>query len=509
MGSDDARRRRALSDTAFASVGLYAEYLFGLAASILTARALGPHDLGTYSLGVWIVATGVVIANAGITTAAIKFIAELRGSGELHLVAPLVRHLRRLQGLLLVAVLALAVAVHALAGERVMPGIDLPLFAMLLVALALRPPYMFNVALAKGAQDFRSTAVIALAGAGANLVLVAAAFLTHAPLAGFVAAYLVASVVFYAVSRQRAARVLAALPEAGSATALPDTLRTRLRHHLRVVAVTLILTSVGAGEFELLFLNMLASPAEAGLFKVANALALGAAMLVPGVLAMQSLPIMANAYGEGAQSAARRIGPITAWLLVLGAPLVGFVAVFADAVIHLFYGHQYEGAGAVLAGLLLARVLYTLGQGASAYLVSADRQTTLAWLTLLFSVLRLGGAWWAIAHHGLAGAVVAAIVLSLLGTASTAALALREGATSLPGWRLLRIALAAALAAAPLWLLRDLEPPLLALAIGGIAYLAVYPLALWLLRGLTPEDARFVSALAARLRARLRGQAGA
>lgn len=508
MGSVDARRSRALSDTAFASLGLYAEYLFGLVASILTARALGPHDLGTYSLGVWIVATGVVIANAGITTAAIKFIAELRGSGALHLVAPLVRHLRRLQGLLLLAVLLLAIVVHAIAGERVMPGIDLPLFAMLLVALALRPPYMFNVALAKGAQDFRSTAVIALAGAGANLLLVAAAFLTHAPLAGFVAAYLVASVVFYAVSRQRAARVLAAMPDAGTAE-LPGTLRARLRHHLRVVAVTLILTSVGAGEFELLFLNVLASPAEAGLFKVANALALGAAMLVPGVLAMQSLPIMANAYGEGAQAAARRIGPITAWLLVLGAPLVAFVGVFADDVIHLFYGHQYEGAGPVLVGLVLARVLYTLGQGASAYLVSADRQGTLAWLTLVFSVLRLGGAWWAIAHHGLAGAVVAAIVLSALGSASTSALALREGATSLPGWRLLRIALAAALAAAPLWPLRALEPPLLALVLGGLGYAVSFPAALWVLRGLTPEDARFVAQLAVRLRAKLRGQAGA
>jgi O-antigen/teichoic acid export membrane protein len=507
MGSADARRRRALSDTAFASVGLYAEYLFGLAASILTARALGPHDLGTYSLGVWIVATGVVIANAGITTAAIKFIAELRGSGALHLVAPLVRRLRRLQRLLLLAVLALAVAVHAVAGDRVMPGIDLPLFAMLLAALALRPPYMFNVALAKGAQDFRSTAVIALAGAGVNLLLVAAAFLAHAPLVGFVAAYLVASAVFHAVSRQRAKRLLEAMPDTGAE--LPDALRARLRHHLRVVAVTLILTSVGAGEFELLFLNVLASPADAGLFKVANALALGAAMLVPGVLALQSLPIMANAYGEGAQAAARRIGPITAWLLVLGAPLAAFVAVFADAVIHLFYGHQYEGAGAVLAGLVLARVLYTLGQGASAFLVSADRQGTLAWLTLVFSVLRLGGAWWAIAHHGLAGAVVAAIVLSALGTASTTALALREGGAALPGWRLLRIALAAALAAAPLWPLRTLEPPLLALALGGLGYAVLLPAALWLLRGLAPEDARFIAQLAARLRARLRGQAGA
>lgn len=504
MGAVDDRRR-ALSDTAFASAGLYAEYLFGLAASILTARALGPHELGIYSLGVWFVATGVVVANAGITTAAIKFIAELRGSGETHLVRPLVARLRRLQRLMLGAVLLLAIAVHALGGARALPGIDLPLFLMLLAALALRPPYMFNVALAKGAQDFRATAVVALAGAGVNLALVLAAFLLDAPLAGFVAAYLAASGVFFLVSRRGAARILATLPDEGAA--LPDALRARLRHHLRVVAVTLVLTSVGAGEFELLFLNLLSHPAEAGVFKVANALALGAAMLVPGVLALQSLPIMARAWGEGADAAARRLGPVTAWLLVLGAPLVGFVAVLHDPIIHLLYGTQYADAGPVLAGLVLARVLYTLGQGASAFLVSADRQSTLAWMTLVFSVLRLGGAWWAIAHHGLAGAIGAAIVLSALGTASTVALALRQAHAGLPWARMLRIALAAALAAVPLWPLRGIDAPLPALLAGGFAYALLYPAALWLLRGLAPDDARFVAALWARLRNR--GQAGA
>lgn len=495
-------RRKALSDTAFASLGVYAEYLFGLVASILVARALGPHDLGVYSLLTWLVATGVVVANAGITTAAIKFIAELRGAGETALVRPLVRRLRRLQRWMLGFVVAGTVALHALAGARAMPGIDGTLLAMLVAALALRPPYMFNLALAKGAQDFRATAVIALAGAGGNLLLVLAAFLLAAPLEGFVAAYLAASVVFFVVSRGRAEALLRALPE-GPAD-LPAPLNARLSHHLRVVAVTLVLTSVGAGEFELLFLNLLASPADAGVFKVANALALGAAMLVPGVLALQSLPIMAKAWGEGARSAGARIGPITAWLVVLGAPLVAWVAVFADPLIAVLYGDAYAGAGTVLAGLVLARVLYTLGQGASAYLVSADRQSALAWLTLVFSVLRLGTAWWAIAHHGLAGAVVAAIGLSLAGSAATAALALRQAGAGLPWARMARVVLAATLAAAPLWPLRDAASPLLAVLSGGAAFVPLYAAALWWLRGLTPEDQRFVAGLGETLRARLR-----
>lgn len=495
-------RARALSNTVYASLGLYAEYLFGLVASILAARALGPADLGVYGLVLWLVGTGVVIANAGITTGAIKFIAELRGAGQHDLIPALVRRLRRLQRMMLVVVLAAMVALYALARERVMPGIDLALFGLLVGSLALRAPYMFNIALAKGGQDFRSTAIVALAGAGSNLLLVTAAFAAGAPLAAFVAIYAVSSLVFYFVSRSRAAKLLATLP-AGAAE-LPEALRARVGHHLRVVAVTLILTSVGSGEFELLFLNLLGEPADAGVFKVANALALGAAVLVPGVLALQSLSIMANAYGHGADAAARRIGPITAWLLLLGAPLVGFVVVFADPLIAVLYGPQYAQAGAVLAGLIVARVMSTLGQGASAFLVSADRQSTLAWLTVLFSVLRLGVAWWAISAHGLMGAVAAAMLLSLLGTGSTMWLALREGRTGLPGWRMLRMLLAAVAVAACALPLRGLDSPIAVLAAGVLAFAVLYPPALWLLRCLTPEDARYVGELASRLRARLR-----
>jgi O-antigen/teichoic acid export membrane protein len=496
---------RALSDTVYASLGLYAEYLFGLVASILAARALGPADLGIYGLVLWLVGTGVIIANAGITTGAIKFIAELRGAGQHALIPPLVRHLRRLQRRMMVVVLAAMVAVYALARERVMPGIDLALFGLLVGSLALRAPYMFNIALAKGGQDFRSTAIIALTGAGSNLLLVTAAFAAGAPLAAFVAVYAIASMVFYFVSDARARKLLAALP-AGAAE-LPAPLRARVRHHLRVVAATLILTSVGTGEFELLFLNLLGEPADAGVFKVANALALGAAILVPGVLALQSLPIMANAYGHGADAAARRIGPISAWLLLLGAPLVGFVVVFADPLIALLYGAQYAQASPVLAGLIVARVLSTLGHGASAFLVSADRQSTLAWLTVLLSVLRLGVAWWAIGAHGLQGAVAAAIGLSLLGTIALVWLALREGRTSLPGWRMLRMALAAAAAvvAACTLPLQALAPPAAALAAGTLVFALLYPLALWLLRCFTAEDARFMRELAGRLRGRSGG----
>jgi len=490
-------RRRTLSNTAWSTVGLYAEYLLGLIASILIARDLGPHEMGVYGLVVWIVAMAVVVANAGITTAAIKFVAELRGGGQLALVPALVQRLRGLQRVMLAVVLVAVALVYLGAGARLMPDVDAWLFALLLGAVALRAPYMFNVSVAKGAQDFRGTALVAAVGAVSNLLLVAIAFASGAALTVFVGIYAVSSAVFWLVSQWCAARAIGAPP--ATPQSLPPALEARVRHHLRVVAFTIVLSSVGASEVELLFLTLQGEPAAAGLFKVANALALGAALLVPGVVGLQMLPLMANAYGQGPEVAARRIGTATTWLFLLGAPLVAFGAVYSARIIELLYGPAYALAAPALAGLLVARVASTLGHGASAYLVSADRQTALMVLTLVFGALRFAGAWISIHYFGLAGAVAAAAVLAVLGSGSTIALALYETGSGLPWGRLLRTALAATAVAFCTWPLARIDPPLLALAAGGLAFAVLYPAAVLLLRCLSADEREFARGLYARL----------
>jgi O-antigen/teichoic acid export membrane protein len=299
------------------------------------------------------------------------------------------------------------------------------------------------------------------------------------------------------VSRWRTGGVLGTARQAEAR--LPAELDARITHHLRVVAFTIILGSVGTSEIELPFLNLLAGPEQAGLFKVANALALGAALLAPGVLSAQLLPMMASAYGRGRQEAASLIAGATAWLFVLGAPLIALGAVFAKQLIALLYGPAFAPAAQALSILLVARVASTLGQGASAYLVSADRQTALMKLTLLFTALRLAGAAAGTFYFGLHGAVIACAVLAILGTGSTLQLALRETRSTLPWGRLSRIGIAAALAAACSWPATRLDPPLPALVLGGGLFLVCYSLALWLLRCLHEADAAYAHTLLQRL----------
>ena len=82
-------RSRTLNNTFFSSVGLYTEYVLGMLTSIIIARHLGPDGFGAYSLVIWLVAVGVATTNSGTASAAIKFVAELRGSGRTEMIPAL------------------------------------------------------------------------------------------------------------------------------------------------------------------------------------------------------------------------------------------------------------------------------------------------------------------------------------------------------------------------------------------------------------------------------------
>ena len=496
--------RRALSDTAYSSFAVYIEYLFGLIASILTARALLPNDMGVYSLLIWVVANGVVIANAGITLGAIKFIAELRGAGREQDIATLVRRLRGMQRTMLLIVTAALVLIFACFHTHLAPGTPLWAFPLLIGSVVLRAPYMFNIAVLKGRQDFRATAIVAGLGAGTNLALIAALWsgrVLHPSLPSFVVVFAASSLVFFGVSHWLASR----LPNADAAGgALPPELEARIRHHLRVAGFTTVLSAIGTSEIELLTLNLLSDAAHAGLFKVANALASGIALLVPGVLSAQLLPMMAKAHGSGGGEAARRFVAMTVWLWLLGAPLIAAGSVFANHAVGFLYGAAYAAAGPVLVALLVARTSAVLGQGATAYLLSADRQTDLMRLTLLFTILRAVGVFVATWGWGLTGAVASTVILSLLATWATVRLAMRDAATSLPWARLLRVAAAAGIPALCCIPLARTLGPLPGLIAGTAVFAILYPLCTWWLRCFDDEDVGYLRMLMERLRARRR-----
>ena len=472
-------RSLALRNTLFSSLGIYVEYFLGMVCAVLIARHLGPRHYGIYGLFIWFAAIGIVVTNSGITTGVIKFVAELRGSRQPELIRPMLAYMRGVQRWHLLVVLGIGLGLFALLGHRYAAELGTLEFVLLAAAVGMRAPYMFNVAIAKGFEAFDATARITLVAAPTNLALVVAAMLLHGDILWFVVMYAISSAVFLLASQYQVHRLLAPLPRAGR---LPAELLQRIRRHLRIVSLTIIVSFLIASDVEILFLNMFASAAAAGYFKVAYQLASGIMLLVPGVFSAVLLPMMAKALSEGRTEGGRRFVAVTSYLALLSAPVVVFGACFAAAVIGLLYGAAYAAAAPVFALCMLASALNTSAQGATSLLVSADRQHVILTLTLLFGVFKIAMDVTLIRHFGLHGAMAAIVVAALVSSSAYLLLGMRVGGLPLEWRRLARIALAAVLAGAVASLVLPLHlPPLPTLLLGGPLLVAAYlPLTLWL-----------------------------
>lgn len=466
------KEHSAVRSTLFSSLGIYTEYLLGMVVSILIARHLQPAGFGSYSVIIWMVSLGVIFTNSGTATAAIRFVAELRGGEQPDLIAPLLTYLRRRQMVFLAVVLAVGGFALLFAGHYVAPDMHHGwLFAFLLVTISVRALYMFNIGVAKGFQNFRGTAMIAIASAPLTLLMVAIATWLDAPIGVFLGIFVASSFMLYLMSHLQ---TVASVPASAAGTLLPPELLARVNRHMRLTAMTVTLGFLVGSEIEVLFLKLYATEDSAGQFKVAYQLAIGAALLVPGVFGAILLPMMASALKQGAEVAAQRFVASTRYLTVLAAPLIAFGVVFSTVIISVLYGAAYAPAAPVFAACLVGGSLMTMTQGGSSLLVSADRQGSILALVAVMTLLKIGLDIVLIIHYGLQGAIYAFLIVSLLYAATVMLLAIRTSGAS-PEWGLLaRVGLAAAVGGAVAYPLLGQVPPLASIIVGGMLVCVVY-----------------------------------
>lgn len=471
-------RSQTLRNTAFSSVGLYTEYVLGMLTSVVIARHLGPTGLGTYSLVIWLVALGIAVTNSGTASAAIKFVAELRGGNDVHLIRGLLDRLRRVQRMFLLAVVAAGALVFLFAGDHLAPGMNhWLLLGVMVLGVAFRASYMFNIGVAKGFENFRATAVVALIATPTNLALVLLAWWLDASLEWFFAIFCVSGLVFRAVSAWQVAPLLPPRDE----TPLPATILARTRRHMVWTTLTVSVGFMAASEMEVLFLNLYSGGDAAGQFKVAYQLALGAAMLVPGVFGALLLPMMSSALSQGREIAGQRFVTSTTYLSLLALPLVAFGAVFAEPIILLLYGTAYDSAGPTFAVCLAVSAVTVMTQAASSMLISADRQRSILLLVSTCAALKVVLGAVLISRYGLVGAVAAYAAVGVFSAVSMTVLAIgTSGAT--PQWGVMgRVLLAAVLSGLMVLPLRGQLLPLAQIVLGGALLLALYlPLTLLL-----------------------------
>jgi O-antigen/teichoic acid export membrane protein/peptidoglycan/xylan/chitin deacetylase (PgdA/CDA1 family) len=350
----------------------YVTYAVGLVASALVARALGPADFGRYSYLLWLSGVLVILSNNGLTTSAIRFIAECSGRTHDEGAAAVHRWVSRWNWLS---------AIGVTAGAMLLLPWMLPqgwthgaaTFGVALSAVVVsKAAFLMNVSVAKGYGRFSLEVKVNVTLSALNLIGVVLLKIANASLIGYVSLFAAVSVSYWLLSRVLLERE--GVPPSTDAS-LNAELRSRLTLHLRWTIALVVLGSLAGRSIETFLLNLYATAEDLAYFAVAASLTRGGIDLLMSGLQTVLMPAMAHAYGSGTADAVRRLlGTSLRHVSTLGLLAAGVGVLLAEPAITLLYGASYVPAIwvmkviAVIAGLALSEGVF------GAYLSTTDNQ---------------------------------------------------------------------------------------------------------------------------------------
>jgi O-antigen/teichoic acid export membrane protein len=426
------------------TIATYLTYAIGLLSNAIVARGLAPADFGRYSYVVWLCGWLVLVINNGLTTSAIRFVAESLGAGALQNARRTHGYLRRLSRYSEFAVLAGFAAV----AWMIRPadwGHSIPLFiAVVLIGALSKSRYLFDISIAKGYGQFKIEAFSTVSIGLLTMLAWGALHLLKAPLTDYLLVFGLSSVGYLLSAGWQ-------LRRAGISAASgrpPPELQQRLRRHLQW---TMLLAGVGVfanKSVEVFFLNLTSGPADVGFFTIGASLTRGGIDLLTSGLMTVLMPIMSAAFGHGGEEHVNRIFFDSlrvfgfAGLLAAG---VGFY--LAAPTVELLYGSAYARAVPAFQVMVLVSGL-TLGEGAfGALLSTTDRQRSRALLVTLQVVVTVALAALLIPRYGFVGALGAHAASRLFSFMCTYYVIGKLCTAKTPLQQWLRLSLAAVLAA--------------------------------------------------------------
>jgi O-antigen/teichoic acid export membrane protein len=473
----------------------YVSFFFGLIVSAVIARSIGPVDFGLYAFVVWISGVLVQIANNGLNTTGIRFIAENLGRSDRQGASDVHGWLMRRQYWCLLAV----VTGFLLSLPWTVPNgwkAPLVLFAgVVLVSLAAKAMYLFDVSAAKGYGQFGVEAISNMSLSAINLVCVLVLYLMSAPLTAYLILFAITSSGYglstWIMLRSRKLRPTALRLDSG--------LLMRVRKHLVWTVVLTLAAALGNKAAETYLLSNYAGPAQVGFFAIAAALTRGGVELLSAGLNTVLMPLMGHAYGAGGTSRVNAIlGDSVRFYSFAGLLLAGVGFLWANVAIVLMYGAQFQPATLVFQVMVLVAG-FTLSQGAfGALLSTTDNQRIRAYVAASSVTLAALTAVLLVPRYGLEGAMVSHAASSSLIFVLIVFGIVRVFKVALP-WRelgsmLLAALIAAAAAAACLWVGRSM----LLEFVAGAVYAAVFIVATFIVRAWRPSDIEAMMPLAAR-----------
>lgn len=413
--------------------------------SVAIGRIGGDAVLGVVNSAISAAMFLTLLGPQSAATAASKFVARARGSGdevEVHLVA------RHLSGRL--TALALALAVVGVVGWSGVSGEPLSTSwpgGLCVAAFVLGySGYSFVRGLQFGAgQVSRATAwdVVSVAiGLTGLLILLAVGVRRTALLLPFAVAY--------------GTYTVANWPRRSRSTGLNGHLSPQLRReldHFVLLGVAGAVAVTGFLQLSMVVARLVDSDAQAGQYAAALALATPASLLA-GSLSLVLFPAMSEAWGRGDHDSFRRQGDHAMRLLVLLMVAVfGALVLVSRPLVRIVYGGHFSHAASLLPWLLFAVLAISVGVGAVTSLTTrSSRGVTLSSASSAAGLL-LGVLVWVLVAptHGVLGVAIGYLAGTLAGTAVPVVIVWRQDAQR---WAalMMRAGLGVALVLGLLWL---------------------------------------------------------
>jgi O-antigen/teichoic acid export membrane protein len=380
---------------------------FGLATSIVVARALGADAYGAYSYLNWLATTGAALLGLGLPIALMKFASEAHGTCGL-----------TVRGLLQAALVRAGAA--SVAGAAILftmsavwpvpfQRLHLALTAVTIVPTVLAACYAAAV---NGLQLYGPTTRISIAVAALQFVLSAAVLAAGGGIGALLSVGLTGTVVSVFWLRGLSRRLLGR----GSQTA-PLEPRRRMERYAWTIVPIVLLDAIVWKRSEVFFLQRFWGMRTVALYSIAFGTG-EKAMRLPHSLFGVLFPAFSGlAAARDAEAIARLLQTGTRLLAVVVVPLGFTMAVLARPLLDVLYGADYAGAAGALTVIALVNVVgATTGVGVMALYGTGDQKIVLmkdgiaAAVNLALNLTAT--AWW-----GLEGAVLANSAAQVVGSA--------------------------------------------------------------------------------------------
>lgn len=180
------------------------------------------------------------------------------------------------------------------------------------------------------------------------------------------------------------------------------------------------------GQLALLLTGALAGTAQAGIYRVADAVAQITA-LVASVVGTAATPMFARLWREGDRRALQRVAAASAWAMIGGALLIGApIVLLGDWLFPRLFGADFAASVPVFA-VLWCGSLATAVFGLTLAVANMTGEHMLSTRAFgLIAAVNLAAGFWAVTHYGAMGAAAASALGSFVGAAYCAVMLYRR-----------------------------------------------------------------------------------